>query len=125
MRTIAIALLFALSAAIAPAAHAQSIAGEWDASINTPGGARPYKITFIVKGDSLSGVVKRSAGDVPLIGIIKGDAVAFNYTVEYNGNGLTLTVHAKIVGDDMTGTVDFGGQAEDSFSAKRVAKAKP
>jgi hypothetical protein len=104
----------------ATAAPAQSIAGEWDATINTPGGPRPLKIIFQVKGDSLSGTVKRPAGDVPLTGTITGDVVRFTYSVNYNGNVLALTIAAKVTGDSMAGTVDFGGAAEDEFFAKRV-----
>ena len=102
------------------AAPAQSIAGEWDASINTPGGPRPLKITFQLKGDSLTGTVKRPAGEVPLVGTVSGDVVRFSYSVDYNGNVLVLTITAKVTGDSMAGTVDFAGAGEDEFWAKRV-----
>ena len=104
------------------AAAAQSIAGEWDATMNTPGGARTFKIVFEVKGDSLSGTVKRASGDVPLRGTIKGNTVKFWYSVTYNGNDLTVTMNATVDGDAMKGTVDFAGAGEDEFSAKRAPK---
>jgi len=107
---------------LAPApAPAQSIAGEWDAGMNTPGGPRNFKIVFQVKGDSLTGTVKRQAGDVPLVGTIKGDTVSFSYGIAYNDNTLTLSVRAIVTGDTMKGTVDFGGAASDEFWAKRAA----
>ena len=31
-------------------AGAQSVSGEWDASMNTPGGPRPFKILFVQEG---------------------------------------------------------------------------
>lgn len=104
---------------------AQSIAGEWDASINTPGGPRSFKIVFQVSGDTLTGTVKREAGDVPLTGTIKDSTVRFSYTVNYNGNPLTLTVTATVTGDSMKGTVDFAGAAQDEFRAQRVAANRP
>ena len=58
------------------AAAAQSIAGEWDAAMNTPGGVRNFKIIFEVKGDTLTGTVKRGAGDSQLRGTIKGNVSA-------------------------------------------------
>jgi hypothetical protein len=100
--------------------QAPQVAGEWDASYNTPGGPRCFKIVFQVKGDSLSGTVKRSDGDVPLTGTIKGDQVTFSYTIAYNNEALNLTVVAKVTGDTMVGTVDFAGMAQEEFSAKRV-----
>jgi D-glucosaminate-6-phosphate ammonia-lyase len=103
-----------------------SVAGEWDASMNTPGGARPMKLIFKVDGEKLTGTVKRSSGDVPLQGTIKGSDISFAYTVNYNGNDLTLSFSGKVKGDDMVGTVSFGGNADDSWTAKRVPPpAKP
>ena len=108
------------TALITTAAAAQSIAGEWDAQMNTPGGVRNFKIVFQVSGDTLSGTVKRATGDVPLTGTIKGNLVKFSYTINYNDNLLVLTMTATVDGDTMKGTVDFGGAAEDEFSARRV-----
>jgi hypothetical protein len=108
------------TAVLTTGAAAQSVAGEWDAAMNTPGGVRNFKIDFQVKGDTLTGTVHRQAGDVPLRGTIKGDTVTFSYTINYNGNDLVLTMTAKLVGDTMQGTVDFGGVAQDEFSAKRA-----
>lgn len=121
MRTMLLAVL--LGAWLRPAAaSAQSIAGEWDASINTPGGVREFKILFQVDGEKVTGTVKRPAGDVPLTGTIKGKELTFSYTIDYNGNALVLTMVASVDGDSMKGTVDFGGAAQDDFAAKR---AKP
>lgn len=111
--------------ALTSAVSAQSIAGEWDASINTPGGVRSFKIVFQVSGDTLTGTVKREAGDVPLFGTVKGSAVSFSYTVNYNGNPLELTIIAMVTGDAMKGTVDFAGAAEDEFWAKRAGATRP
>src|SRR5687767_15162429 len=96
-----------------------SVAGEWAASMNTPGGARPFGLMFKVDGEKLTGTVKRSSGDVPLTGTIKGKEISFAYTINYNGNDLTLSFNGKVEGDSMSGTVSFGGNAEESWSAKR------
>jgi hypothetical protein len=105
----------------APAlAQAPQVAGEWDATYNTPGGPRSFKIVLQVKGDSLTGTVKRSDGSVPLAGTIKGDVVTFSYTIAYNNEALTLTISAKVRGDAMAGTVDFAGMGQEEFSAQRA-----
>ena len=113
-------LSLALVTVMTTAAAAQSIAGQWDATMNTPGGVRNFKIDFQVNGDTLSGTVHRTAGDVPLHGTIKGNAVTFSYTIKYNENDLILTMTTTLDGDTMKGTVDFGGAAQDEFSAKRA-----
>ena len=127
MKTHFLAAFFAC-AVLTTAAAAQSVAGEWDAAINTPGGVRPFKIIFQVDGEKLTGTVKRPAGDVPLAGLVKGDTVQFSYTIDYNGNALVLTVIATATGDSLKGFVDFGGVSQDEFWAKRAAgppKAPP
>lgn len=99
-----------------------SVAGDWDGSFNTPGGARPFKLVLKVDGEKLSGTAKRASGDVPITGTIKGDVINFSYTINYGGNDLTLMYSGKVAGDSMSGTVSFGGNAEESWSAKRAAK---
>jgi hypothetical protein len=114
-------LLTTLALGVAPQqTQAPQIAGEWDASYNTPGGPRSFKLVFQVKGDSLSGTVKRSDGEIPLTGTIKGDQITFSYTIAYNNEALLVTIAARVTGDAMTGTVDFAGMAQEEFSAKRV-----
>jgi hypothetical protein len=105
--------------AFTPPIAAQSIAGEWEATLHTPGGIRTVKMIFEVHGDTVTGTVKRPTGDVHLTGTVKVNAVKFSYTIDYNGNPLVLTVTATVTGDSMQGMVDFGGVAEDEFSAKR------
>lgn len=114
--------LVVAAATTTTALAAQSIAGTWDATMNTPGGVRNFKIDFQASGDTLSGTVHRATGDVPLHGTIKGNAVTFSYTITYNDNALVLTVTTTVDGDTMKGTISFGGQAEEEFSAKRAPK---
>jgi hypothetical protein len=111
-----------LALALAGGASAQkSVAGEWDAEFNTPGGAQPLKLILKVEGEKLTGTAKRSRGDVPITGTIKGDDISFAYTVDYIGNAMTISFSGKVKGDAMSGTVSFNDQASDNWSAKRAA----
>lgn len=101
-------------------AQTKSVAGEWDAVYNTPGGARSFKLVFSVEGEKITGTAKRSNGDVPLTGTVKGEDISFNYTINYNGNAVTLTFAGKVTGDTMSGTVYFNESASDEWSAKRT-----
>ena len=123
--TVFVACLAVLTTGTAAAQTSTSVTGEWDASMNTPGGPRPFKLIFKVDGEKLTGTVKRASGDVPLQGTVKGSDISFAYTINYNGNDLTLSFTGKITGDTISGTISFGGQAEDSWSAKRAPKEKP
>lgn len=102
----------------------RSVAGEWNASYNTPGGPRTFKLLLVVEGAKLTGTVKREAGDSPLTGAIKGDTVQFAYAIQYNGNSLDMRITAKVAGDTMKGIVDFAGQQQEAFEATRVPVSK-
>jgi hypothetical protein len=119
-----LAILLVAGATVPTALGAQGLAGDWAAAMNTPGGAVNFGLALTVKGDTVTGTVHRSAGDVPLFGRAKGDSVVFAYTVQYNGHDLTLTMSAKLAGDSLLGSVDFDGQGSDAFWAARL-KRKP
>lgn len=118
-------LTLALSFFAIAAAAAQSVTGDWDASMNTPGGTRNFRLILKQDGEKLTGTVKREAGDVPLDGTVTGNTVKFSYSIAYNGNPITLTMTAAVAGDEMKGEVDLASQMKDVFQAKRTAAVKP
>ena len=127
MKNVIISVLFVVGTLFAFSAEAsvqKSVAGEWDAVFNTPGGPQPLKLIFKVDGEKLTGTAKRSRGGVALAGTVKGDDIAFSYSVDYNGNSVTLYFTGKVKGDAISGTVSFNESASDEWSAKRSA-AKP
>ena len=65
------------------------------------------------------------ANVVSVKGTVKGNTLNFSYTVDYNGNNITLIFTGKVTGDAINGSVSFGGQADDEWSAKRTPPAKP
>lgn len=114
-----------LSAVVTISAQ-KSVAGEWDGSFNTPGGPRPFKLILKVDGEKLTGTVKRSSGDVPITGTIKGNAITFEYTINYNDNALTLSFGGTVNGDNMSGSMSFGASGEGAeWSAKRTTPPAP
>ena len=122
MRNIIFSALFAIGLTLITAVGVQAqktVAGEWDAAFNTPGGTQSLKLILKVDGEKLTGTAKRSRGDVPITGTIRGEDITFGYTIDYNGNALTITFSGKVKGDTMSGTVWFNESANDQWSAKR------
>ena len=103
-------------------AQGKSVAGVWNASVTTPNGGGNPTLTFAVKGDSVTGTVKRPTGEVvPLKGTIKGSALTYTYTISSNGQQVPVTVKAKVVGDSLSGTMDFAaGTMTGQITAKRA-----
>ncbi|HMT09540.1 MAG TPA: hypothetical protein PKA82_16180 [Pyrinomonadaceae bacterium] len=110
---------------VANASAQTSVAGEWDALMNTPGGSIPLKLIFVVDGEKITGTAKRSRGDVAITGTIKGSDIAFSYTIDYNGNAITMSFSGKVDGDKINGAVSFNGGNEESWAATRVKSDKP
>jgi hypothetical protein len=98
-------------------------AGDWDVELNTPGGVRNLKATFKIEGEKLTGSIKGERGDLPIEGSVKGKEVKFSYTIKYMDNDLLITMSGNLEGDSIKGAVDFGGFAQDEWSAKRAAAA--
>jgi hypothetical protein len=113
-------LTVAASLIVVASAAAQSMTGEWDASMNTPGGARTFKIVFVQEGEKLTGTVKRPSGDSPLEGTVVGTVVKFKYLIAYGGNPITMAVSTTLAGTEMTGSVNIAGQMDETFSAKKA-----
>ena len=99
----------------------QTVSGTWTGTYGTPGGPRPLNLILKVDGTKVSGTAKRETGDLPIVGNIKGDSVIFGYTITYNEHPLEMGFAAKVTGDVMKGVVDFAGQGQDVFEAKRAS----
>lgn len=110
---------------LAATAFAQShpANGDWDVKLNTPGGVREFKASFKIDGEKLSGALKREGGALPIEGTAKGKEVSFSYTVKYQDNDLKITMTGTVEGDAMKGAADFGGFAQDEWSATRATAA--
>jgi hypothetical protein len=108
-------------AAQSKAAQAKSIAGTWNATVTLPNGGGTPTLTFAVKGDSVSGTVKRPSGEsFPLRGTIKGKDLTYSYSIPAESQQILVTVKATVMGDSLSGTMDFGGRATGQLSAKRA-----
>lgn len=129
MKKFIISTVFALGLMVigagSMAAQTAKVAGDWDATMNTPGGPVPVGLVIKVDGEKLTGTAKRSKGDVAIVGTIKGDDISFSYTIDYNGNPVTITFSGKVKGDTMGGSVYFNDNEGDAWSATRTSASKP
>lgn len=113
-------LLFSLDAFVM-AQSGTNAAGDWDVALNTPGGVRNLKATFKIEGEKLTGSIKGDRDSIPLEGTVKGKEVKFSYTIKYMDNDLLISMSGNLEGDTIKGSVDFGGFAQDEWSASRAS----
>src|SRR5689334_3679369 len=99
------------------------VTGKWNFLIESPVQGTPT-VTFTVKGDSLKGQYSsQDIGTHEFVGTIKGRTLTFSFPAESGGQSFTMAFIANVQdADTMSGTIDFTGMADGTFSAKR---AKP
>ena len=103
--------------AAVPAA-AQSPAGKWKASVNTPTGALPLMFEFIVDGGKVTGTVSNDfLPKFPIeAGEVKGSQLSFKLrlqtvTLGYSGSvaGDKLTLKTKVLEEEPSSGQSLGG----------------
>jgi hypothetical protein len=99
------------------------VTGKWNFHLESPVQATPT-VTFTQKGDSISGqYVSNAMGTKDFVGTVKARVITFSFGAESGGQSFTMAFTGKIEdADTISGTIDFSGFAQGTFSAKR---AKP
>jgi hypothetical protein len=123
MRFRTFSLTSALVLAGTLALQAADITGKWTAQVpGRDGQTRETTFDFKVEGEKLTGTTSTPGGDVPLSdGTVKGDDVAFNVAMSFNGNDVKLIYKGKIAGDEIKFTRQReGGDRVAEFVAKRA-----
>ncbi len=105
---------------VAMSPTADTADGTWTGTIETPGPSMPFNLVIRTHGDSLTGTVRRSSGDVALLGTIRSDTLTFYYTILYNDHPFTVNLHGVLNGDTLKGQADYGEGNIMAFDLKRV-----
>src|SRR5215208_536941 len=112
-------------AALPAAAQTESkvdVSGKWQFSVTTDAGTGTPTVTLKQQGDSLTGhYSSQTLGEAELKGIVKDGKITFRFKVEAQGTTLDVTYAGTVESKDaMKGTVDLGGMATGTFTAKRL-----
>ena len=109
-----------------PAAAAQStpsvdLTGKWAFTVTTDGGSGTPTVTLTQKGDTLTGhYSSQMLGEAELKGLVKEQKFSFTVQANVQGNNVAVTYSGTIESkDSLKGTVDLGGMASGTFTAKR------
>jgi hypothetical protein len=121
---LAIALTSAL--AVMPAAAQTEgakidVTGKWLFNVTTAAGAGAPTVALKQQGDSLTGhYSSQTLGEADLKGTVKDGKISFRFRVDAQGTTLDVTYAGTVESkDSMKGTVDLGGMATGTFTAKR------
>ena len=114
-----VAIPAALTAQDAQKAKTVDLTGAWESVVESPQGAITSAANYKQSGEELTGTHVGQLGELPLKGTVKGNAVAYQITVDMGGQQLTISYSGTVDGDTISGTADFGGMGSGTWTAKR------
>jgi len=108
------------TAALAGQAAKIDVTGKWTFNVETSAGSGTPTITLKQDGDKLTGHYSGQLGEADLTGTVKGQEIAFKFSVDAQGNNLDCTYTGTIEGKDaLKGKVNIAGLADGTFTAKK------
>ncbi|MBV9881109.1 MAG: hypothetical protein JO180_11465 [Gemmatirosa sp.] len=118
--TVAVLPRMAAAQASAPAA-AVDLTGKWQFSVTTDAGTGTPTVVLTQRGDSLTGHYSSQVlGEADVRGTVKDRRLTLSFTASVQGTSLVVTYAGTVESNDaLKGSVDIGGQATGTFTAKR------
>jgi hypothetical protein len=119
-------LLTALVVALAPMRGAAQtakfdVSGKWLFNVQTDAGTGTPTVTLKQDGEKLTGHYSSAIlGEADLTGSVKANEIKFSFSADAQGTSLQVSYTGTIEDkDSMKGSVDLGGLAQGTFTAKR------
>ncbi len=115
---VAAAAAFALAGPAAMAADA-NVTGEWTMTVETQAGSGSPHFSLKQEGTNVTGHYKGQLGDAAVTGTVSGNEVTLKYTVEGQGQAMTVVYSGTVDGDTMQGKVSLGDFGDGTFTGKK------
>ena len=117
----AIAIVLSSAATVSPQGSKIDVTGKWTFTVQTDAGGGTPTVTLKQEGEKLTGhYSSQNLGEADLTGTVKGQEITFTFNADAQGTSLTITYTGTIENkDSMKGSVDLGGVAQGTFTAKR------
>lgn len=113
-------LLLPLILLLAMPLAAADVSGKWKAEVDVAGTVATPEFTFQQAGDKLTGTYKGMLGETGITGTVEGKKIRWVLKGNYGGDTITVIYTGTIESDTLIrGSIDFGGQAEGTFTAKK------
>ena len=97
------------------------VTGKWTFTVQTDAGSGTPTVTLKQEGEKLSGhYSSQNLGEADLTGKVKGQEIKFSFTANAQGAQLQVNYSGAVQSNDsMKGSIDIGGLAQGTFTAKR------
>ncbi len=126
MRAAIVAAVLALLAGVAGAAEESGasaattdLSGEWYFDVQSQNGPGRRDVLFRQEGERIIGFIESDSASGRFVGSVHGADVAFTAVLEFGGQPMAAVYQAKVAGDSMSGTIDFGLYGRATFTGHR------
>ena len=106
------------------AAQAVNVTGTWTFTVETGQGSGNPTLTFKQDGENITGTYEGRYGKSALEGTVKENHVEFIVTVVAEGTTVSGAFVGDVEKDRMTGTVEYEGAGDGTWSAVRIPEKK-
>ena len=101
-----------------------NIAGKWQFTVELAVGTGRPLVTFKQDGEKITGTYEGRYGKSALEGTVKDSHVEFVVTMVAEGTTVSGSFAGDVERDRMTGTVDYEGAGDGTWSAVRIPEKK-
>jgi hypothetical protein len=123
LRLAALCVVLTAPLSAAPPAPA-NIAGQWQFTVELAVGTGRPLVTFKQEGEKITGTYEGRYGKSALEGTVKENHVEFTVTVVAEGTTVSGVFAGDFETDRMSGTVDYEGAGDGTWSAVRIPEKK-
>jgi len=110
-----------VAAALVVSVTAQSnVAGDWDMTIDSDQGSLSATMTFKQDGEKVTGSMPTDQITFEFEGTISDNKLELVAEIDAGGAFLEVTLEATVDGNEITGTLDFGGYGGGDITATRI-----
>jgi hypothetical protein len=117
----AMVMVIGLASLVSAQANKIDVSGTWAFTVQTDAGTGSPTVTLKQEGEKLTGHYSSATlGEADLTGSVKGKDLKFTFTANVQGTSFEVTYTGTIEDEDtLKGTLDLGGFAQGTFTAKR------
>ena len=117
---LAVALGVVAAALVVSVTAQSSVAGDWNMTIDSDQGSLSATMTFKQDGEKVTGSMPTDQITFEFEGTISDNKLELVAEIDAGGAFLEVTLEATVDGNEIIGTLDFGGYGGGDITATRI-----
>ena len=117
---LAVALGIVAAAVVVSVTAQSNVAGDWNMTIDSDQGSLSATMTFKQDGEKVTGSMPTDQITFEFEGTISDNKLELVAEIDAGGAFLEVTLEATVDGNEITGTLDFGGYGSGDITATRI-----